>query len=162
MLRKLIIASLFSAGLSGCATAPDGAASLDIIDKAVNLAPEDLERRVADGDERAQYALSIVYRYGLNGRERDVHRAADLRIRALGKRNHVTASQRVMGGGGQTGMAAAGPAPSNGVNSYVGRQNDDCAAALASGREGQPQFDACGGEESFRTLRDKWAHATRG
>lgn len=159
MYRTLIITGLFAASLCGCTTVPGDSASLDILDKALDIAPAELEKRIADGDERAQYALSIVYRYGLNGREQDVHRAADLRVQALGKRTFVTASQRMVGAGTQ-GAPVVGPAPRNGVNSYDGRVNDACAAALASGRDSAAEAEACGGEASYRSLRDRWDRAT--
>lgn len=75
-------------GLTGCVTISISGA-LTQLEDALDVTPTGLESRAGGGDARAQYSLSIVYRYGLDGAERDSGHSRALRRKALASQGYT-------------------------------------------------------------------------
>lgn len=160
IIRNVGIVSLFAAGMTGCASVPITNVSLDLLEDALDLSPSQLEGRAEAGEARAQYSLSIVYRYGLNGTDRDEARAGELRRKAVATRGYTPITQYIAGLNGNPGRTAIINIPRYDVNAYEAQLNDKCATALVANRENSAAFDACMGQDNFYRLAQKWNSAT--
>lgn len=160
MIRKSITAAIAAVALTGCVTIPINEASLGLLDYALDSAPDSLESRAETGDGRAQYALSVVYRYGLNGVPRDGGRATALRAKAVAQRGYTPITQYIAGLEGKPGRTAIINIPRHDVSAYEASINDACAATLSSGAETPAALETCGGQASFLSLKARWTLAT--
>lgn len=119
-----------------------------------------IELEAGQGEAEAQYALGLVYQYGLHGALKDEAKARDLKQRAMASRGYTPITQYIAGLDGKPGRTAIINVPKHGVPAYKAQSNAACAKALSEARSDlKAQLD-CGGAESFRVLQSLWAEAT--
>ncbi len=153
-MRKSSLALLAGLGvtLSACATtgpatAPD---PLGLLRLALDASPDVLKQAAAKDDRKAEYALAIIYTYGLNGAPIDVPQAVDLRTRAQ-RAIYTPITQYIPGLDGKPGRTNIINMSTPGVDPFVARASDDCALALHGGGSTEPLCNA---------LMPQWQKAT--
>ncbi len=142
---------------SGCATTGPVASSdpLALLRQALDASPETLQQAATRHDHQAEYALAIVYAYGLHGIQKDAAKAADLRARAQAA-VYTPITQYVPGLHGKPGRTAIINMSTPGVDPMAARSSDACAQSLDDGRS---DTTACGDEGRRAEFAAKWREA---
>jgi hypothetical protein len=161
----LMLATIFI--LSGCATMPENSSTpLDIVEQALTERASELEARIlTEGGEsqaKAQYALGIIYQYGLNGTPRDVARAAQFKSKATSMRGYLPITQYIPGLNGAPGLTHIINVPKYDLSIGQARRVDICVKALNVGQQNNEANVACGGREAFISLYTLWRAAMNG
>ncbi|MDC7684217.1 hypothetical protein PQU92_13075 [Asticcacaulis sp. BYS171W] len=154
---KMIVLSGLVLGLMGCATlAGDPHADLDILDTAMTSRVEDLQPQADGGVARAQLALAVVYRFGLNGTPKNLPAAFRLRQKATAQRGYLPITQYIAGLNGAPGRTAIINIPRYDLTEPQAARVYACAEALEKGQVNSSGFSACGSEPRFRDLHPRW------
>lgn len=159
MIRKALAAIVMAGTLTACVSLPMGPASLALLDYALDTAPEILQRHADQGDARAQYALSLVYRFGLNGMPRSLYLSHNYRLKALAQRGYTPITQYIAGLNGAPGRTAIINVARYDISAFEAQANDACASALHRHDTSPSAVEVCGGEASHADLREKWSRA---
>ena len=168
LLRSLIAASL--AVLCGCANAPnqDSPAAWRPIDLALTSPMDQLNADAQLGQASAQYALSIVDRYGLRGARPDPKAADAWLARAWAARRMAVVMPLTNDGGVSLGQSARAEPQvdlqfdlSPGQDTFI----QQCLALLAAPPPPARLKSAlaaggCGGEANYNRLKAAWLAAT--
>lgn len=158
---KVALAATAAFIVTGCATfSPQaGPHSLDLLRSALTTPVDVLESQASRNDGRAQYALAIVYEYGLHSASADRGRAAELRRAATASHGSMPITQYIAGLNGKPGRTAIINVPRYDVTIYEGRANDGCAQALNADHASPSDYELCHGESSYMTLKSLWERA---
>ncbi|ESQ87821.1 hypothetical protein [Asticcacaulis benevestitus] len=133
--------------------------SLDILREALILSPSALEQPSERQSGRRQYALAIVYEYGLHGATPDRRHADELKRQALAPHGTRPITQYFQGVNGKPGRTALVYVSNFDLTESEALTNDLCASALENGRDNQANYESCLGEGSFKWLKQLWAQA---
>lgn len=149
-----VLAILF---LSSCATVGEGVtgAMLEPLEQALTVPVSDLTDRVLKGEARAQYALSLVYRYGLQGQAASREKADRLQRAAREPRRFDTVSKPIHYGDGSRGSYLM-EQPHYDVTLFEMLAIDRCAEALNAGKSDEATQRKCGGAVRFDRLKALW------
>lgn len=158
---KVALAATAAFTVTGCATfSPQaGPHSLDLLRSALTTPVDVMETQASQNEGRAQYALAIVYEYGLHSAPVDRGRAAELRRAATASHGSMPITQYIAGLNGKPGRTAIINVPRYDVTAYEGRANDNCAQALSAERASTNDYELCQGESSYMTLKNLWEQA---
>lgn len=157
---KTALAATIALIVTGCATlSSQGPHSLDLLRNALTTPVDVLESQASQNDGRAQYALAIVYEYGLHSVPADRGRAAELKRAAIASHGTMPITQYIAGLNGKPGRTAIINVPRYDVTVYEGRANDDCAQALSADHADVNAYKLCQGESSYMTLKSLWERA---
>ncbi len=169
MTKGILPALALLVGLSGCATlTPEKKALMfQPIDMALTHPTETLEAEARAGQSRAQYALSLVSRYGLRGEAPDRPTADAWRRKALAPRGSTPVTTYLAGVGGRQGRVFSVNLPTYDLSFADDSILANCAgrlatAALEANEAGSRAEAACGGGVIFSRLRTAWIAATDG
>lgn len=151
---------LLLTGATGCATVGDGTVgSLTILQMALTTPVSTLETQAANNDGKAEYALGIVYEYGLHHTSKNGSEAFKLKRHAVASKGYTPITQYIPGLNGKPGRTAIINTPRYDVTVAEGRMNDACATALHNGIVSADTVMRCGGEGSYSSLRELWERA---
>ncbi|ESQ78960.1 hypothetical protein AEYBE204_11090 [Asticcacaulis sp. YBE204] len=143
--------------IAGCATlAGDPHADLDILETAMTSRAEDLQPQADGGVARAQLALAVVYKYGLNGTSKNLPASFRLRQKATAQRGYTPITQYIAGLNGAPGRTAIINIARFDLTEPQASRVFFCAEALEKGQMTASGFSACGSEQRFRDLHPRW------
>lgn len=152
-----------AAVLTGCATmAGGGATSLGLLRMALATPVATLSANAEHGDARSQFALSIVYQYGLYHTPRDGGEASRLRQKAMARRGTTSITQYIPGLNGAPGRTAIINVPEYGVTAFEARESLGCASALDAGQDTEAAFRSCRDQATYFELKPQWERARAG
>jgi len=158
-IRHVGIVLGISFALSGCASMPSAEKGVDfsLLRLALTSDPATLQAQADQGDGRAQFALGLIYRYGLHHIEANQQQAALLGSEALKRRGNTAITQYIPGINGKPGRTAIINMPKYDVSAAEAGQNQVCADALD---HGQVEADSvCGNAQTMQALTELWRQA---
>jgi hypothetical protein len=160
--RWVAVAALVS--LSSCAIVPPTGSPTPqyLLRDALTSPLGELEGRAEKGDARAQFGLSILYKYGLRGKQFDPVTASQWRGKALNARSTMPITQYIPGINGKPGRTAIINMPKSDLSAAEVEAADTCAARLGAGFPDLQATASCGGPGSFVQLSQLWASAKFG
>ncbi|ESQ89973.1 hypothetical protein [Asticcacaulis benevestitus] len=155
---KVALAATAAFGMTGCATlgSQGGPHSLDLLRRALTTPVDVLVSQASQNEGRAQYALAIVYEYGLHSAPVDRAKAAELKRAAIAPHGTMPITQYIVGLNGKPGRTAIINVPRYDVTVFEGQANDLCAEALNVGAATDDAYDKCRGAKIFHDLQRLW------
>lgn len=152
---------MLAVGLGACqtlVTTPSLSERLVPLDRALTAKPSELESAAASGNGEAQFSLSLVLAYGLNGRAPDRVAADGWRRRAIASRRFVPITQYTAAFNGQPSRVNIINVPTYDVSPAQITATDACVALLG----GRPSpIGACGDADEAAHRMALWETAQK-
>lgn len=149
--------------LASCAIVPPTGTSVQqyVLRDALMSPLPDIETRAEKGNASAQYALSILYQYGLRGMPVSPDLASRLRASALTAKGAMPITQYIPGINGNPGRTAIINIPRYSVPGDLVAATDACVASLGATFPDPLAIIKCGGSDSYEQLKGLWTAAVR-
>jgi hypothetical protein len=142
--------------LTGCVSLMDYSEPFVILRSALTDPIDQLDILAEKGEARPQYALAIVYEYGLRGKPRQPSFANTLKQKAMAMRGYTTITQYIAGLNGAPGRTVLINTPNYIISPYEAQANDSCAALLNESINYERSVKTCGGQVTYDELKTLW------
>lgn len=160
-LKTHLALTLACLSLTACITFVPTSATMGILKMALTAPLIDLETRANKGEARSQYALGIIYTYGLRGKSKNAYLAGSLKQKAVAQRGTLPITQYIHGINGAPSRTHIINVAHYDLTSFEADAVDSCASFLAKKQNDEEAVKACGGQDSLNTLQALWDTAKK-